>query len=41
MFQESDLLQLFAASMVDTCGMFATGFNNTSGTGGKICHRRR
>jgi hypothetical protein len=33
----------FATSVVDTCvgetgGKFATGINNTSETGGKICH---
>jgi hypothetical protein len=26
----------FAAGIVDTCGKFATGVNNTRGTGGKI-----
>ena len=29
----------FAAGIVDTGGKFATGVNNTRGTGGKICHR--
>jgi hypothetical protein len=28
-----------AAGIVDTGGKFATGVNNTRGTGGKICHR--
>jgi hypothetical protein len=31
----------FAAGIVDTGGKFATGINNTSETGGKICHRCR
>ena len=31
--------QHLAAGIVDTGGKFATGVNNTRGTGGKICHR--
>ncbi len=31
----------FAAGIVDTGGKFATGINNTSETGGKICRRCR
>jgi hypothetical protein len=31
----------FAASIVDTVGKFASGINNTSGAGGKICRRCR
>jgi hypothetical protein len=31
------LLAKVAASVVDTGGKFATGINNTSKTGGKIC----
>jgi hypothetical protein len=31
----------FAASIIDTGGKFATNNNNTSGTGGKFCHRCR
>jgi hypothetical protein len=29
----------FVTSVVDTSGKFATDINNTSKTGGKICHR--
>jgi hypothetical protein len=35
------LTPVFAAGIVDTGGEFATGINNTSETGGKICHRCR
>ncbi len=35
------LFPLFATGVVDTGGKFATGINNTSETGGKICHRSR
>jgi hypothetical protein len=31
------LVAKFAAGIVDTGGKFATGINNTSETGGKIC----
>jgi hypothetical protein len=31
----------FAADVVDTGGKFATGINNTSGTGRKVCRRCR
>ena len=30
------MFPLFAAGIVDTGGKFATGINNTSGTGGKL-----
>ncbi len=30
------LFKLFATGIVETCGKFATGFNNTSGTGGNL-----
>ncbi len=33
------LFQLFATGVIDTGGKFATGVNNTSETGGKICRR--
>jgi hypothetical protein len=36
-----ELVVKFAAGVVDTGGKFATGINNTSGTGGKICRRCR
>jgi hypothetical protein len=33
------LFPLFTTGVVDTGDKFATGVNNTSGTGGKICRR--
>jgi hypothetical protein len=35
------LLPLFATGIVDTGGKFATGINNASENGVKICHRCR
>jgi hypothetical protein len=35
------LLPLFATGVVDTGVEFATGINNASENGGKICHRCR
>jgi hypothetical protein len=37
----ASLTPAFAAGIVDTSGIFATGINNTCGTGGKICRRCR
>ncbi len=34
-------IRKFAAGIVNTGGKFATGFNNISETGGKICRRCR
>jgi hypothetical protein len=33
------LISLFATGVVDTGGKFATGINNTSEIGGKVCRR--
>jgi hypothetical protein len=38
---QAKLVAKFAAGVVDAGGKFATGINNTSETGGKVCRRCR
>jgi hypothetical protein len=41
MYLQPDINPIVCRRTVDTGGKFATGVNNTSETGGKICRRCR